>query len=45
MNKTKTPLPVTCTYDEKGKSAEAVLREGLRTFIQIERQRTAQEKT
>lgn len=45
MDKTKTPLTVTCTYDENGKSVETILRECLRTFIQINLQKMAQNLT
>lgn len=45
MDKTKTPLTVTCTYDENGKSAETILRECFRTFFQINLHKTAQNLT
>lgn len=45
MEKAKRQITVTCTYNEKGESAENLLIEAFRTFIQINLTETAQNLT
>lgn len=45
MEKAKRQITVTCTYNEKGESAESLLIEAFRTFIQINLTETAQNLT
>lgn len=41
MEKTRPQLVITCTYDENGESAEKLLEQVFRTFIEIELRKTA----
>ncbi len=41
MDKTKSQLAVTCTYDKNGESAKKLIEQIFRTFIEIELRKTA----
>lgn len=41
MEKSKKPITIKCTYNEEGESAESLLIEAFRAFIQINLRKTA----
>ena len=45
MDSGKKQITVNCTYNDQGESAESLMMEAFRTFIQINLRKTAQDLT